>query len=190
MKELPKLKLSGREEWEEWLEANHSSSQGVWLELAKKGTDRVGLSRTDALEVALCYGWIDGQAASIDAFSWMQRFTPRTRRSRWSRINREAVTQLIESGLMKPAGMAQVEEAKRDGRWDDAYDSPRTMTVPDDLRAKLESHPAGLALFDELDSGDRYAILYHVHDAKRPETRARRIDKYVNLILEGKPIRR
>ena len=187
VKELPTLRLSTRTEWEEWLESNHATSPGVWLQLAKKGAGE-GLSRTDALEVALCYGWIDGQAASLDEIAWLQRFTPRTRRSRWSRINREAVTQLIESGLMRPAGMAQVEAAKRDGRWDDAYDSPRTITVPDDLREALERESGGWALFEALDSRNRYAILFRIQEAKRPETRARRIEKYVRMLLDGETI--
>lgn len=186
MKPLPELHLQSRHEWAAWLDANHGESAGVWLKLAKKGAD--GLARADALEVALCYGWIDGQAASVDEASWLQRFTPRTRRSRWSRINREAVERLIEAGQMKPAGLAQVEAAKSDGRWDAAYDSPRTIVVPDDLRAKLEEHPRGWELFQALDSRSRFAILYRIQEAKRADTRARRIDKYVRMVLDGETI--
>jgi uncharacterized protein YdeI (YjbR/CyaY-like superfamily) len=186
MKELPELHLRNREEWAGWLDGNHAGSPGVWLKLAKKGAD--GLSRADALEVALCYGWIDGQAASVDDASWLQRFTPRTRRSRWSRINRDAVEALIAAGHMKPKGLAEVEAAKRDGRWEAAYDSPRTIAVPDDLRAKLEEQPRGWELFQALDSRNRFAILYRIQEARRADTRARRIDKYVRMVLDGETI--
>jgi uncharacterized protein YdeI (YjbR/CyaY-like superfamily) len=189
LKELPTLTLPGREAWAAWLEANHATAAGVWLRIAKKGSAQSTVSRADALEVALCYGWIDGQAASVDAESWLQRFTPRRARSRWSRINRDAATRLIDAGLMKPAGLAQVEAARQDGRWEAAYDSPRTMTVPDDLRERLDAEPVARGRFDALSAAERYAILYRIQDAKKPETRARRIDKYVGMLIDGEPIR-
>jgi uncharacterized protein YdeI (YjbR/CyaY-like superfamily) len=188
-KELPTLELPDRRAWEAWLEANHATSNGVWLRFAKKGSTLERVSRADALEVALCYGWIDGQAASADASSWLQRFTPRRPRSRWSRINVDAATQLIEAGLMKPAGLAQVEAARRDGRWERAYDSPRTMQVPGDLEAKLAASTEARLRFNALDAQSRYTILYRIQDAKRPETRARRIEKFVRMLVNGEPIR-
>jgi uncharacterized protein YdeI (YjbR/CyaY-like superfamily) len=138
--------------------------------------------------VALCYGWIDGQAASLDDGHWLQRFTPRTRRSKWSRINRDAATQLIENGMMKRAGLAQVEAAQRDGRWDRAYEPPTAMEVPDDLRVALEQHPDGMGRFERLNGSTRYAVLYRIHDAKRADTRARRIAKYVRMVVDGERI--
>jgi uncharacterized protein YdeI (YjbR/CyaY-like superfamily) len=189
LKELPTLTLRDRGAWERWLAEHHATAPGVWLRLAKKGSSATTISRADALEVALCYGWIDGQAASADDASWLQRFTPRRARSRWSRINREAATQLMAAGLMKPAGLAQVEAARQDGRWDAAYDSPRTMSVPDDLREWLDAHPSAGARFEALSSSHRYAILYRIQEAKKPETRARRIEKYVRMLIEGETIR-
>src|SRR5690606_29846241 len=132
--DLPILCLASRSEWEAWLEENHAASSGVWLQFAKKGAEAGTVSRADALEVALCYGWIDSQAAALDESFWLQRFTPRRRRSKWSKLNRAAVELLIEAGKMKPPGLAEVEAARSDGRWEAAYDSPRTMGVPSDRR--------------------------------------------------------
>jgi uncharacterized protein YdeI (YjbR/CyaY-like superfamily) len=188
MDDLPTLRFSTRQAWEDWLETNHASAAGAWLELAKKGSPESTVSRPEALEVALCYGWIDGQAVSIDGNFWKQRFTPRARRSRWSRINREAASRLIQAGRMKPSGVAQVEAARRDGRWDAAYDSPRSMVAPEDFLRRLDEHPRARAFFDELDSGNRYAILYRIQDAKQPLTRARRIEKYVTMLRERRTI--
>lgn len=182
------LRLHSRAEWEAWLDANHASSAGVWLVLSKKGVEPSTVSRADALEVALCYGWIDGQAGSLDEGHWVQRFTPRTRRSRWSRINRDAATRLIANGLMKPAGLKEVEAAQRDGRWERAYEPPTAMEVPDDLRAALEQHPHGVQKFEQLNASSRYSVLYRIHDAKKPETRARRIAKYVDMVVRGERI--
>src|SRR5690606_15598735 len=142
----------------------------AWLRFAKKGTEAVRVSRADALEAALCYGWIDGQAASQDDEDWLQRFTPRTRRSKWSRINRDAAEELIAAGMMKPAGLAAVEAAKADGRWDAAYASPANIEVPEDLRAALRRSPGVSSFFETLDAQNRYAILYRIDDAKQPET--------------------
>jgi uncharacterized protein YdeI (YjbR/CyaY-like superfamily) len=185
---LPTVCFPSRAEWEAWLETNHSSSPGVWVKLAKKGSGAQTVSRPDALEVALCYGWIDSQAASLDDAYWLQRFTPRTRRSKWSRINRKAAEELIAAGKMRPPGLAEVELAKGDGRWDNAYASPRSMTVPEDLQRRLDENPAAREFFEQLDSQNRYAILYRIQDAKRLETRARRIDKFLAMLLERKTI--
>lgn len=167
---------------------NHASAREVWLRLAKKGSGAVTVSRAEALEVALRYGWIDGQAASQDETYWLQRFTPRTRRSKWSKINREAVEALMRAGRMEPAGMAAVEAAKADGRWEAAYHPPSTIEVPEDLAEKLKENRAADAFFRELSAQNRYAILYRIGDAKKPETRARRIEKYVAMLARGETI--
>ena len=138
--------------------------------------------------MALCYGWIDGQVSRLDETYYLQRFTPRTKRSKWSRINREHIARLTQEGRMQPAGLAAVEAAKADGRWDAAYDSPSTATVPDDLQAELDANPKAAAFFATLSSANRYAILYQIHDAKRPETRARRIAKYVAMCERGEKV--
>jgi uncharacterized protein YdeI (YjbR/CyaY-like superfamily) len=177
-----------REAWETWLAEQHASSSGLWLKLAKKGSGLESISRADALEVALCYGWIDGQADSFDDDHWLQRFTPRTPRSKWSRINREKAMQLIETGAMKPAGLREIERAKADGRWAAAYEPPSTAAIPDDLQAELAKSDRAQEFFATLDSRNRYAILHRIQDAKRPETRARRIAKYVAMLNEGKKI--
>jgi uncharacterized protein YdeI (YjbR/CyaY-like superfamily) len=177
-----------REAWEAWLAEQHASSSGLWLKLAKKGSRFESISRADALEVALCYGWIDGQADSFDDDHWLQRFTPRTPRSKWSRINREKAMQLIETGAMKPAGLREIERAKADGRWAAAYEPPSTAAIPDDLQGELAKSDRAREFFDTLDSRNRYAILHRIQDAKRPETRARRIAKYVAMLNDGKKI--
>src|SRR5690606_18884108 len=179
------IDCASAEEWEAWLERNHASEPEAWLRLAKKGSGAKTVSRAEALEVALCYGWIDGQARTQDEAYWLQRFTPRTRRSKWSKINCEAAEALIRAGRMKPAGLAAVEAAKADGRWAAAYAPPSTIEVPADLAAALEKNPEAAARFRELDSQNRYAILYRIHDAKKPETRARRIEKFVAMLARG-----
>jgi uncharacterized protein YdeI (YjbR/CyaY-like superfamily) len=146
------------------------------------------VTHAEALEVALCYGWIDGQTKKVDDTHWVQRFTPRTARSKWSKINREKALELIAAGKMKPAGKREVETAQADGRWDAAYEPPSKATVPDDLRRALERHPRARRLFEQLDSQNRYAILYRLQDAKRPETRERRLAQFVAMLDEGKTI--
>jgi uncharacterized protein YdeI (YjbR/CyaY-like superfamily) len=168
-----------------WLGEHHGDSPGIWLKLRKKGPGVVALEYAQAVEVALCYGWIDGRKAGLDDEWWLQRFTPRTPRSRWSKVNREKAAALIAEGRMRPAGQAEVDRAKADGRWDAAYDSARTATVPDDLAAALAADPAAAAFFETLDRQNRYAILYRVQDAKKPETRARRIGKFVAMLARG-----
>jgi len=188
MKDRPVLDCASREEWEAWLEANHASTSEIWLRFAKKGADAIAVSRADALEVALCWGWIDGQAASQDDRFWLQRFTPRRKRSKWSRINRDAAERLIADGRMKPAGLAEVEAARLDGRWAAAYAPPSRMEVPDDLASRLDADPAAKAVFATLSAQNRYAILYRIADAKRPDTRARRIEKFVGMLARGETI--
>lgn len=182
---LPILAFESQRAWEAWLEENFAASQGIWLKIAKKGSGVEGVSYAEAVEGALLYGWIDGQAASFDERFYIQRFTPRRARSKWSKINRAKVGALIEAGRMKPAGLAEIERARADGRWDAAYDSPSTATVPKDLRERLNENPKASALFEALNSTNRYAILYQIQDAKKPETRARRIEKYVAMLNRG-----
>jgi uncharacterized protein YdeI (YjbR/CyaY-like superfamily) len=183
--ELPILAFPSQEAWEEWLESNHSAVAGVWLKIAKKAAPIESVSHAEALESAICFGWIDGQRRALDERFFLQRFTPRGPRSRWSQINRDKATELTEAGRMRPAGLAQVEAARADGRWEAAYAPQRTATVPDDLRRALDADPAAAAAFEALDSQNRYAILYRVQDAKRPETRARRIARFVAMLAEG-----
>jgi uncharacterized protein YdeI (YjbR/CyaY-like superfamily) len=182
------LECSGREEWEAWLVANHDSASEIWLRFAKKGADATTVSRADALEAALCWGWIDGQAASQDDRFWLQRFTPRRKRSKWSRINREAAELLVASGKMMPAGLAAVDAAKADGRWDAAYAPPSRIEVPADLAARLAADPSAKAFFESLSSQNRYAILYRIAEAKLAETRARRIEKFMGMLARGETI--
>jgi uncharacterized protein YdeI (YjbR/CyaY-like superfamily) len=184
----PVMSFATRDAWETWLAQQHASSRGLWLKLAKKSSDFETVSRADALEVALCYGWIDGQADSFDEHHWLQRFTPRTPRSKWSRINREKAMRLIESGEMKPAGLREIERAKADGRWEAAYEPASTATIPDDLERALAKSDRAREFFAGLDSRNRYAIIYRIQDAKKPETRSRRIAPYVAMLNEGKKI--
>jgi uncharacterized protein YdeI (YjbR/CyaY-like superfamily) len=164
------------------MEANHDSSEGVWLKLAKKGSGIPSVTLAEALEVCLCFGWIDGLRKALDDDYYLQRYTPRRPRSKWSKINVEKVEELTAAGRMRPAGLAEVERAKADGRWDAAYESPKRMGVPDDLERELAARPAAREFFEGLDSRNRYAILYGLNDAKRPETRARRLAKFVAML--------
>lgn len=161
---------------------HHRTSQGVWLKIAKKASGHASVSYDEAVEGALCYGWIDGQKRPFDARWWLQKFTPRRSQSIWSKINRTKALRLIKTGRMKPAGLGEVRAAKRDGRWVSAYDSQRNMRMPPDLRAALAQSVKARAFFKQLSAGNRYAILWRVHDAKRPETRARRIAEFVRML--------
>ena len=182
----PPIKLfASQETWERWLERNHAKAAGVWLKFAKKASRRRTVSYPEALDVALCYGWIDGQTRRLDDDYHLQKFTPRRARSKWSKINRDKVGALIEQGRMQPAGLAEIERAKADGRWDAAYDSPSKIQPTPELLAALETNPKAKALFEQLDRTNRYAILYGVQDAKRPETRTRRVEKFVSMLSRG-----
>lgn len=185
---LPIIPFESPAAWEAWLDEHHASSDGLWIKIARKATGIRTVTYAEALETALCYGWIDGQKASFDEDYWLQRFTPRRPRSKWSKVNREGATRLIEAGRMKPAGLQEVERARADGRWDAAYDAQSTATVPEDLRRALDAEPAASAFFETLNSVNRYAILYQIADAKRPETRTRRIEKFVAMLAEGKKL--
>jgi uncharacterized protein YdeI (YjbR/CyaY-like superfamily) len=186
--DLPVLELADRDAWAAWLAAEHDSAPGVWLKIAKAGGGAETVSYPEALDVALCHGWIDGQKRPLDERFWLQRFTPRKARSRWSKRNRARAEQLIASGEMAPAGLREVERARADGRWEAAYDSHATATVPPDLQAALDEHPAASEFFAGLDSANRYAILYRIQEARRPETRARRIATFVAMLAEGRRI--
>ncbi|MDX3358539.1 YdeI family protein [Streptomyces griseoaurantiacus] len=177
--------FASAEAFEAWLGENHAASPGIWLKLRKKGPEVVALDYAQALEVALCYGWIDGQKATFDDQWWLQRFTPRRPGSRWSKINRDKATALVEQGRMRPPGQAEIDRARADGRWEAAYDGARTATVPEDLAAALAAVPAAAAFFETLDRRNRYAVLYRVQDAKKAETRARRIEKFVAMLARG-----
>jgi uncharacterized protein YdeI (YjbR/CyaY-like superfamily) len=187
-KSLPIIHFESQEDWEAWLQKNHATSDGIWIKLTKKSSKIKSVSRPEVLDIAICYGWIDGQTASIDDNFWMQRFTRRRPKSKWSKINCQKATELIAQGKMKAPGLKEVESAKQDGRWDKAYDSQRNIAVPDDLQKKLNENHRAREFFGNLDSKNRYAILYRIHDAKKPETRARRIEKFVAMLNEGKKI--
>jgi uncharacterized protein YdeI (YjbR/CyaY-like superfamily) len=174
--------------WTRWLAKNHDKSSGVWVRLAKKGSGLKTVSRDEALDAALCYGWIDGQSRSEGETTWLQKFTPRTKRSIWSKINREKVQALIANGEMRPAGLAEIDRAKQDGRWDAAYDSPRTIEVPHDLKDSLKKNRKASEFFETLDSRNRYAILFRIHNAKKEETRSRRIRQFVEMLERGEKL--
>jgi|HubBroStandDraft_5_1064220.scaffolds.fasta_scaffold147948_1 uncharacterized protein YdeI (YjbR/CyaY-like superfamily) len=174
--------------WSRWLAGNHASSFGVWLKIAKKGSKVASVDYAEALEVALAWGWIDGQKGKLDGTWWLQRFTPRGPRSTWSKINRDRALALIEAGTMKPAGLAEVERAKKDGRWGAAYDSQSRSTVPPDLAKALAANPRAAAFFETLESYNRYAILFRIHTAKKPETRAARIEKFVAMLAKHEKV--
>jgi uncharacterized protein YdeI (YjbR/CyaY-like superfamily) len=171
--------------FEKWLKKHHASATVVWIKMAKKSSGLPSITWTQAVDVALCYGWIDGQSKSLGETWAIQRFTPRAKRSKWSKLNRERVARLTEAGRMRPAGLAEVERAKADGRWDAAYEPASRLTVPDDLAAALAASKKAAALFAKLDAANRYAILYRVGDAKKPETRARRIADFVAMLERG-----
>jgi uncharacterized protein YdeI (YjbR/CyaY-like superfamily) len=185
---LAVVSFASRAKWKAWLAKNHSTSAGVWLEIAKKGSALTSVSYAEAIEVALCYGWIDGQKAAGDEDRWRQRFTPRAPRGLWSKINRDKATELIARGAMQPAGLREVEAARADGRWDAAYAGQGSMTVPQDLREELERNDKARAFFEMLDGANRYAVLYRIHDAKKPETRRARIEKFVTMLEEHRTL--
>lgn len=172
-------------DWEKWLGRNHGASDGLWLRLAKKGTRTPSLTYGEALESALCYGWIDAQKRADSRDAFLQRFTPRRPRSIWSKINREKVSGLITNGKMRQPGLEEVKRAQADGRWDAAYDSPSTATVPDDFQKALNRNPEAKRFFATLSATNRYAILWRLQTAKKPETRARRIGLFIQMLEKG-----
>jgi uncharacterized protein YdeI (YjbR/CyaY-like superfamily) len=186
--EAPVLVFRGQKEWASWLNENHRTSPGLWLQIGKKGSALESLSYAEALEVALCYGWIDGQKRAHDDASWLQRFTPRGPNSVWSRINRDKAEDLIRGGRMKPAGLDAIERAQENGRWEAAYDSPRRATVPSDFQAALNRNRKAKSFFSSLDRANRYAILWRIQTAKKAETRARKIQEFIQMLARGEKI--
>ncbi len=182
----PTLAFSSAADFEAWVAEHRDDQVGLWLRIAKKGSGTPTVTYDEALKVALCYGWIDGQKGKGDDKTWLQRFCPRRPRSVWSKRNIGFVAELTEAGLMQPEGIAEVERAKADGRWAKAYEGSATITVPDDLRIALDAVPAAAAAFTALTSTNRYAILYRVQDAKRAETRAKRIAQFVEMLADGR----
>jgi len=186
--DLPVRSFPDAEAWHEWLATGGATAAGVWLKTARKGAAEPTVSYREAVEVALCFGWIDGQKRPLDDHYWLQRFTPRKPGSRWSRINTQKAEALIAAGRMQPAGMREIEAARADGRWQRAYAGQRDAEVPADLRLALESNSAAAEFFATISRVNRYAILYRIQTAKRPETRARKIEQYVQMLAEHKTI--
>ncbi|MCX2953559.1 YdeI/OmpD-associated family protein [Lentzea sp. NEAU-D7] len=180
--------FEGPAEFDAWLHENGASETELWIKYAKKGSGIRTITYGEALDVALCHGWIDGLVRSIDETYYSQRWTPRTARSKWSKRNCGKVEELIAAGKMLPAGMAEVEKAKADGRWEAAYAGPATIEVPDDLTEALEANPKAAEFFKTLNSQNRYAVLVRIHDAKRPETRQRRIAQFVEMLADGRKL--
>jgi uncharacterized protein YdeI (YjbR/CyaY-like superfamily) len=187
--DLPITLCLTQQDWDTWLNNHHGGSKGVWLKIAKKGgLGNSSVSYSEALESALCYGWIDGQKAAFDGEYWLQKFTPRTPTSKWSKINREKATELLASGKMQPGGIREVERAKADGRWEAAYESQRNITIPADFQQELDNNQKAQQFFSTLNSVNRYAILYRIQTAKKPETRASRIRKFIAMLADNQKI--
>jgi uncharacterized protein YdeI (YjbR/CyaY-like superfamily) len=184
-RDLPVIAFKSQQAWNDWLAAQATHSEGLWVKLAKKSSGIVCVSKSEAIDAALCHGWIDGQLESFDDKYWLIRFTPRRAGSKWSERNRTRALQLIELKRMLPAGMKEVERAQKDGRWEAAYAPQSTAEVPDDLRIALTRNAKASRFFETLDRVNRYAILYRVHNAKKPETRATRIEKFVAMLAAG-----
>jgi len=174
--------------FETWLKKHHATSDGLWLQIAKRGADEPSVTYPEAVEVALCWGWIDGQKKGLDDQHFLQRFTPRRARSLWSKINVDKVTALIEAGRMQASGYAQIEAAKADGRWGQAYDGARTSEVPEDLLAALQAEPKAKAFFATINASNRYAVLWRIQTAAKAETRAKRIVQLVEMLSRGETI--
>jgi uncharacterized protein YdeI (YjbR/CyaY-like superfamily) len=186
--EQPELTFASQEAFRAWLAAEHDKSDGIWLRFAKKGSGHESVDYAQALDVALCFGWIDGQVRRLDDEWYLQRWTPRRKRSPWSQRNVDKAEALIASGAMQPAGLAEIERAKADGRWERAYGGQKNATVPDDLQAALDANPKAAEFFATLSGTNRYAILYRLQDAKRPETRQRRLEKFVGMLERGETL--
>jgi uncharacterized protein YdeI (YjbR/CyaY-like superfamily) len=186
--DLPVMAFDDLPSWERWLRKNGETSKGLWLKFSKAGADRPTLKKSAAIEGALCHGWIDGQLAKFDEQYFLTRFTPRRRDSPWSKINRDAVQRLLAEERVSAHGLREIESAKENGRWDKAYASSRNAVVPPDLQAALKKVSAAERFFEQLDRANRYAILYRVNDAKKPETRARRIAQFVEMLARGETI--
>jgi uncharacterized protein YdeI (YjbR/CyaY-like superfamily) len=180
--ESPVKLFKSQRDWTLWLAKNHRTSPGLWLRIAKKNSDVESVSYQEALEAALCYGWIDGQKRPESDEAWLQKFLPRSPKSVWSKINRDKALALIASGKMKAAGLEAIENAKANGRWQAAYDSFSAATVPPDLQAALDDHPRAKTFFEKLDRANRYAILWRIQTVKKPATRARKIEQFIAML--------
>jgi uncharacterized protein YdeI (YjbR/CyaY-like superfamily) len=187
-RDLPVIAFKSQQAWDAWLKSQPVQAKGLWLKLAKQSSGIASVSKPEAIDTALCHGWIDGQLDSFDDEYWLIRFTPRQPASKWSEKNRTRALQLVELGRMQPAGLNEIERAKKDGRWSTAYAPQSTAQVPDDLRAALAGNKTAKSFFETLDSTNRYAILHRIHTAKKAETRMARIEKYVTMLTEGKTI--
>ena len=185
---LPVLPFASPATFRAWLEEHHATSKGIWLKIAKKGSGVPTVTYAEALDEALCYGWIDGQKGALDEVFFLQRFTPRGPRSKWSKINVDKADALAAAGRMRAAGRAEVEKAKADGRWEAAYDPQSKATVPEDFQAALDANPQAAKFFATLTGANRYAVLYRIHEAKKPETRAKRIEKFVGMLERGETV--
>lgn len=186
--ELPIVRCATEEDWERWLAEQPRDAPGVWLQIAKKGCEPATISYAQALDIAICFGWIDGQKRGHDEGSWLQRFTPRGPRSRWSRVNRDKAERLIAAGRMRPAGQRQVQDAKADGRWDAAYEPQSAATVPPDLQGALDDNPRAAEFFATLTGARRYAFLYRLHHVKTAQARQRRIASYIETLSAGRTL--
>ncbi len=185
---VPVMFFNTQAAWQSWLSKNHAKSPGIWLRIAKKGSGTKSVSYDEAVEAALCYGWIDGQKQTYDESYWLQKFTPRGPKSIWSKINRDKAQALIKRGKMKPAGLKAVDSAKQDGRWDAAYDSQSRAAIPADFQKELDRHAKAKAFFAALNSVNRYAILFRIHHAKKAETRSKRIEQFVRMLEKHEKI--
>ena len=187
-RDLPVIAFKSQRAWDAWLTSQPAQSKGLWLKLAKKSSGIASVSKPEAIDTALCHGWIDGQLDSFDDDFWLIRFTPRQSASKWSEKNRARALQLVEVGRMRPGGLKEIERARMDGRWNGAYASQSTAQVPDDLRAALEKNGKAKRFFETLDSRNRYAILYRIHNVKKAKTRIARIEQFVTMLFEGKTL--
>jgi uncharacterized protein YdeI (YjbR/CyaY-like superfamily) len=185
---IPVRAFNDQDAWESWLAKNQTATDGIWMRIAKKASGKKSITYPEAVEIALCYGWIDAQKRPESETAWLQRFMPRRPRSIWSKINREKAYALIASGRMKPAGLSEVERARKDGRLEAAYESPSGATVPEDFDKELDRYPKAKAFFKTLSRSNSYAILWRIHTAKKPETRARRIRTFIEMLEKGETI--
>ncbi len=186
--ELPILPFANKKKWADWLMKQHDKSAGVWMQIAKKDSGTPSVTYEEALDVALCYGWIDGQKKGFDERYWLQKFTPRGSRSIWSKINTEKAERLIASGEMKAMGLKAIEADKQDGRWDAAYASQRNISIPEDFQAALDKNEKAKAFFASLKSAERYSFLFRILSAKKPETRAKKIQQFVEILERGEKL--
>ena len=186
--ELSILPFASKKKWADWLAKQHDKSTGVWLKLSKKVSGIPSVTYEEALDIALCYGWIDGQKKGFDDQYWLQKFSPRGPKSIWSKINTEKAERLIASGEMRPAGLKAIEAAKQDGRWDAAYASQKNISIPEDFQTELDKNMKAKDFFMRLKSAERYSFLFRIHHAKKVETRTKRIQKFIEMLERGEKI--